>query len=576
MTMRILPPVLLLLCSAAHGADTYEGAGVVQIPTLGIGSATYSNVVLTVGLPLLRGPTGSAPVGTGDTYDPVHNELFVPQVSVGATTFYNVAVSVDHLTSIGSVSGADTFDGTNLLVRNVQVGKQTYHDVTVHVGLANVVKLNGGMPAAAIDQYDAATGQLTVAAIQFGTKVFTNVILDVALSDVVSVAGFTERVLYGFQGNADGSAPAAGLVMDAGGNLYGTTSDVGASGVYGTVFRLAPDGSGGYTETVLHRFAAGPGDGANPIAGLVLDAQGNLFGTTSSGGSADAGTVFELTPDGSGGYAERVLYTFTDGADGGLPSAGLALDGHGNLFGTTRFGGSAGLGTVFELTPAGSGAYTQTVLHSFPSVPDGEAPVSSLILDANGNLYGTTPLAGSAYAGTVFELSPTGSGGYTERILYNFTGGSDGGAPGGGLVLDVNGNLYATASGGGKVNAGVVFRLAPNGTGGYAESVLYSFGTGAFEDGIHPGAALILDAGGTLYGTAAAGGTDSRGTVFKLTPNGSAGYAESVLYNFPGSPDGNEPESALLMDPAGNLYGTTLTGGPAYQGSSYGAVFQIH
>jgi uncharacterized repeat protein (TIGR03803 family) len=574
--MRILPPVLLLLGGAAYGADTYEGAGVVQIPTLGIGSATYSDVSLTVSLPLLSGPSGSLPLETGDSYDPANNELFVPAISLGSTTYYNVAVSVGHLLSIGSVSGADTFDGTNLLVRNLQVGAGSYHDVTLHVGIANLAGVHGGLPVAPVDQYDAATGQLTVGAVQFGTKVYTNVILDVAPSDVVSVAGFTERVVYGFQGNADGSAPVAGLVMDANGNLYGTTSDVGASEVYGTVFRLTPDGSGGYTETVLHNFASGPNDGANPTAGLVLDAQGNLFGTTSSGGGASAGTVFELSPDGSGGYAEKVLYSFTDGTDGGLPSAGLILDAHGNLFGTTQFGGSAGLGTVFELTPAGGGLYTQSVLHSFPGVPDGEEPQSSLILDANGNLYGTTPLAGSAYAGTVYELSPNGGGGYAERILYNFSAGADGGGPGAGLVLDANGNLYGTASGGGKVNAGVVFRLAPNGTGGYTESVLYNFGTGVFEDGIHPSAGLILDAGGNLYGTAGAGGTDGRGTVFKLTPNGSGSYTESVLYNFQGSPDGNGPEASLVMDPSGNLYGTTTTGGPNRGGSSYGTVFEIH
>jgi uncharacterized repeat protein (TIGR03803 family) len=560
---------LLLIATAACGADTYSG-GVLQIPTLGIGSATFSTVELTISLPLVRAPNGSLAVGSEDTYDPANNQLVVPAVKVGSSTFYNAVVAVDKLTSIGSVSGADTFDGTNLILRNVQVGAQSYHDVTLHVGLANVASVGGGMPSVSADQFDAATGQLRIGAVLVGTKVYTNVVLHVGLSNVASVAGYAERVLYGFQGEADGNEPAANLIMDASGDLYGTTSGVGSSGFYGTVFKLTPNGSGGYTESVLHSFASSPNDGANPLAGLVMDSSGNLYGTTTSGGTADWGTVFKLTSNGNGSYTESVLYNFLGGtADGWYSRAGLLLDAHGNLYGTTQYGGSAGSGAVFELAANGAGGYTESVLHSFLGGSDGEGPQAGLISDGNGNLYGTTDLGGSAYAGTVFKLTPTGNGGYTETVLYDFSDGADGGDLPGGLVMDANGILYGTTSGGGNLNGGTAFKLAANGDGGYTETVLHNFGGGV--DGVSPDAGLILDASGDLYGTTGIAGSADGGTVFKLTPSGD-GYTESVLYSFLRSPDGNEPEASLIIDPSGNLYGTTTAGGS----TNNGVVFEIH
>jgi uncharacterized repeat protein (TIGR03803 family) len=565
----------LVCASAAYGADTYAG-GVLQIPALGIGSAIFSNVELTVNLPLVRAPSGSMAVGTEDAYDPANNQLTVPAVKVGNSTFYNAVATVDRLTSIGSVSGADTFDGTNLILRNVQVGAQSYHDVTLHVGLANVARLGGGMPSVAIDQYDAATGQLTIGAVQVGAKVYTNVILNVGLSDVASVAGYAERVLYSFQGGTDGNEPVGSLILDASGNLYGTTSGVGGSGVFGTVFELTPNGSGGYTESVLHSFTSYPNDGGNPLAGVVSDANGNLYGTTSSGGSASAGAVFELTRNGSGGYTESVLYSFPLAtADAWYPRAGLVVDANGNLYGTSYYGGSGNpsSGTVFQLTPNGSGGYTESVLYSFCSqtnCADGGSPLASLILDANGNLYGTTNLGGGASAtGTVFKLTK-GNGGYTLSVLYSFTDGTDGGNPSAGLVLDASGNLYGTTSGGGSLNAGTVFKLTANGNGGYTESVLHSFG--GENDGADPLAGVILDANGNLYGTAEIAGSADAGIVFELSPNGDGGYSENVLYNFLRDPDGNEPEASLIMDPSGNLFGTTSEGGS----TNNGVVFEIH
>jgi uncharacterized repeat protein (TIGR03803 family) len=582
---------LALLTGAlqAYGTDTYEGSDMLQIPTLGIGSATFSNVVLTVNLPQASGPSGTTTVWPMDTYTPATNLLTVPALRIGSTTYYNATATVHQLISIGNVAGADTFDGTNLVLRNVQVnGGQSYHNVTLHVGLGNVAANHGGMPSVAVDQYDTATGQLTIAAVLVGAKVYTNVVLKVGLSDVTAVTGWTEQVLYSFQYGGMDQTPDAGLVMDASGNLFGTTI-MGQPDNRGAVYELTPSVSGGYTAGVLQSFTSTPG-GCNPFAGLILDARGNLYGTTRGCGSGNTniggGTVFELTPNGSGGYTESVLYSFcsqnlcTDGSD---PYAGLVMDAGGNLYGTTEQGGTGNFGTVFKLTPTGSGGYTESVLYSFCSqisCTDGSSPVSGLILDASGNLYGTAG-GGSENRGVVFELSPGGGGAYSYSVLYDFcpqAGCADGWGPQtGGLILDTIGNLYGTTNEGGSAGNGTVFELTANGSGGFTERVLYSFQAGV--DGNTPMAGLIRDAGGNLYGTTEHGGSGSFGTVFKLTPNGSGGYTEKVVFSFPNvgngeSLGGAEPLAGLIMDASGNLYGTTSAGGA--QGYDYGVVFQIH
>jgi uncharacterized repeat protein (TIGR03803 family) len=245
--------------------------------------------------------------------------------------------------------------------------------------------------------------------------------------------------LYQFVGGSGGANPIAGLVPDAAGNLYGTTSAGGVIGGTckilggcGVVFKLDTSG----TETVLYRFT-GLADGTYPLAGLVLDAAGNLYGTTSGGGVVagtcnGCGVVFKLDTAGT----ETVLHSFTGSPDGDSPRAGLVRDAAGNLYGTTLGGGTSNLGTVFKLDPAG----TETVLHSF-SGPDGSAPTAGLVLDAAGNLYGTT-------SGTAFKLDTTG----IMTLLHTFTGSSDGAGPLGGLVLDAAGNLYGTAPNGGALN----------------------------------------------------------------------------------------------------------------------------
>ena len=275
-----------------------------------------------------------------------------------------------------------------------------------------------------------------------------------------------EKVLHSFNGT-DGWSPEAGLIFDAAGNLYGTTEYGGTGGncgAYGcgTVFELTPNGSGGWTETVLYSFCPQTGctDGANPAAGLIFDAAGNLYGTTEYAGAYNSGTVFELTPNGSGGWTETVLYSFCSQAnctDGYGPLAGLIFDASGNLYGTTRDGGAYGYGTVFELTPTGGGAWTERVLHGFGKGTDGAGPsyYGKLIFDAAGNLYGMT-LSGGAYGfGTAFELTPTAGGGWTEQVLYSFNNnGADGISPFAGLTFDAAGNLYGTTWEGGIYSCG--------------------------------------------------------------------------------------------------------------------------
>jgi uncharacterized repeat protein (TIGR03803 family) len=241
-----------------------------------------------------------------------------------------------------------------------------------------------------------------------------------------------EQVLYAFQSSPDGSLPSGPLIFDSKGDLYGTTYGGGAG--YGIVFEVGPSGSGGWKETILYTFQGGS-DGANPNAGLIFDQAGNLYGTTSAGGANKDGTVFELSPSGSGEWTETVLYSFgASSSDGAFPSSSLIFDGLGNLYGTTQGGGvssycgSGGCGTVFELSPNGSGGWKETVLYSFgANSSDGSQPNSPLTFDRKGNLYGTTPGGGNSCeellfngCGTVFELSPNGSGGWTETVYITF------------------------------------------------------------------------------------------------------------------------------------------------------------
>jgi uncharacterized repeat protein (TIGR03803 family) len=378
----------------------------------------------------------------------------------------------------------------------------------------------------------------------------------------------TYSVLYKFHGKPDGAFPSA-VIQDAMGNFYGTTSVGGVSNL-GTVFKLSKTG-----ESVLYSFCLGGPpctDGINPTGGLIQDASGNLYGTAAGGGtgcgSNGCGVVFNLDTNGK----ETVLYNFAGGTDGSGPTGGLIQDANGNFYGTTFVGGGSGChngqgcGTVFKLDPNGK----ETVLHSFGGNPDGQYPITGVIQDANGNLYGTTFYGGVYNKGTVFRLTATG----VEAVLRSFKARTDGKGPDR-LIQDAKGNLYGTASEGGSAKCGgagcgVVFRLDLTGK----ESVLNRFLN--TKDGNGPRGGVLRDSKGNLYGTAVGGGTgcgsNGCGVVFKLDVN----RKETVLHRFTGGA-GAHPETGVIRDAQGNLYGTTLNGGDLScgQGQGCGVVFKL-
>jgi uncharacterized repeat protein (TIGR03803 family) len=353
-----------------------------------------------------------------------------------------------------------------------------------------------------------------------------------SVAAIPSMRAQTLTVLYSFSGGADGSQPLASLVRDAAGNLYGTTQIGGTSG-NGVVFKVDPSGA----ETVLHSFAGKP-DGSEPAAGLLRDGAGNLYGTTEFGGVSGVGMIFKLSSAGK----VTVIHNFRTADDGENPVAGLVSDMAGDLYGTTCCGGNSLDGIVFKV----NSARDWTVLHNFAG-SDGRYPFGGLIRDSAGNLYGTTSTGGASGFGTVFKLDAGGA----ETLLYSFTGGLDGANPQAGVIRDGAGNLYGTAVGGGTSGNGVVFKVTPAGK----ERVLFNFTGG--EDGGSPYAGLVGDSAGNLYGTTSAGGAFAWGTIFELDKAGT----ETVLYSFTGGADGSCPMAALIQDSVGNLYGTTEFGG---------------
>jgi uncharacterized repeat protein (TIGR03803 family) len=351
----------------------------------------------------------------------------------------------------------------------------------------------------------------------------------------------TYSVLYNLMGGELGGYPAYGtLVQDAAGNLYGTTTSGGSSNC-GTVFMLVPTGS----QSVLHSFTC-QGDGGYPYSGLVLSGN-TLYGTAATGGSGSCqrgcGVVFALS------ITEKIItgvHTFL-GPDGAFPYAGLVQDKAGSLYGTANLGGANNKGTVFKVVPK---TMKVTVLHSF-SGSDGEYPYSGLTLNSTGTiLFGNTYQGGSVGNGVVFSLTLKGG---TYSALYNFTGAADGGNPIGTMALDATGNLYGTTLYAG-IGYGVVFEVLKSGK----ESVLYTFLGGS--DGASPYGGVARDSKGNLYGTTYSGGANSYGTVFKV-----AKTTETVLHSFDGS-DGESPGCSVLLDSKGDLFGTTEMGGSAASG----------
>jgi len=369
-------------------------------------------------------------------------------------------------------------------------------------------------------------------------------------------AQVTETVLHSFPSySPNGASPFAGVIRDAAGNLYGTSTAGGAANA-GVVYKVDAAGK----ETVLYSFTGGA-DGGKPQGGVILDTAGNLYGTTPAGGAANAGVVYKVDTAGT----ETVLHSFTGKYDGGTPYAGLIRDAAGNLYGTTYDGGPYRAGVLFMLDTAGH----EKVLYSFMGGADGSHPTAGVVRDAAGNFYGTTAYGGTGLArcahppagcGVVYRVDPSGQ----ETLLHTFTAESDGAEPDGGVILDAQGNLYGTTYSGGNGGYGTVFKIDVAGH----ETILYSFMGGT--DAANPQAGVIADASGNLYGTTYYGGPGGGGVVYKLD---TAGH-ETVLHSFksyaPG-PDGFFPTAGVILDPAGNLYGTTQSGGPA----QFGLLFKL-
>jgi uncharacterized repeat protein (TIGR03803 family) len=423
----------------------------------------------------------------------------------------------------------------------------------------------------------------------------------IAAPVLASAAG---QVLYSFcslTNCPDGNRPSGSLILDSAGNLYGTTAfggdfpncgggDTGC----GVIFQLTPGANDTWTETVLYSFCSQTNcaDGEIPTGGLISDASGNLYGATSDGGTATecstygCGTVFELSPGANGVWTETVLYSFT-GKDGYAPQGGVTLGANGNLYGTTVFGGVSygsgcgldGCGTVFQLAPGGNGTWTETMLYSFCSASgctDGSGPTGRLIFGKAGNLYGTTQGGGINDMGTVFELSPEKNGTWKEKVLHSFNNnGTDGYAPIAGVIRSANGSLYGTTLYGGGYRprgceydhgCGAVFELKPGKNEQWTEKIIDDWGTRKRDSNPpeNPLAGLIFDKAGNLYGTTEwGGGSEGCGTVFDLKPGKNGEWKTSVVYTFSCTGeygDGSYPLD-LMMDGAGNIYGTTEVGG---------------
>jgi uncharacterized repeat protein (TIGR03803 family) len=392
-----------------------------------------------------------------------------------------------------------------------------------------------------------------------------------------SASAQTETVIHTFQSSNkhDGIEPFSGVIADSNGALYGTTEGGGAYN-YGAVYKLTPPSvaGGSWKEAIIYSFT-GNLAGSYPQGNLLFHG-GAIYGTLQLGGSGVAGVVYQLTHSG-GTWTEKVIYNFTGGSDGKWPVTGLVADNKGNLYGTTIEGGnftgnSAGYGVVFRLSPPqGANGWMETVLHAFTGT-DGDDPNSVLIRDSSGVLYGATYQSGQYGYGNIFKLAPpSGGGSLITTILYSFQNASDGGYPTAGPVLDSSGALYGSTSDGGQYNRGTVYKLTPpsGGSGPWTESTLYAFQNG--NDGGYPYASLIFDSSGNLYGTALAGGTGGYGVVFELVPpsGGNGPWTETVLHAFTSNPDGGSSYTPLL------LLGTTLYGTTWGGGLSSGTVFEI-
>jgi len=332
---------------------------------------------------------------------------------------------------------------------------------------------------------------------------------------------WVQTVIYSFAGGNDGLDPHGGVALGSDGSLYGTAVAGGNAGICagdgcGVVYKLTPAGDLWF-QTTIYNFKGG-NDGWGPGSRVVFDAAGNLFSTTPNGGRHSAGTIYMLSPTPNGTWRKKTIHSFTGGKDGATGSLGdLLLDAAGNIYGIAEQGGANGAGTVYKLSPTPTGRWTFTTLYAFKGMPDAGFPFGGLNFDAAGNLYGTTYFGGTAGMGAVYQLTPGPNGTWQENVLYSFQGGTDGSLPTSTLIFDANGNLFGTTSAGGRpsCDCGTVFKLILSG-GAWKEKIIHYFGKGF--DGYAPNYGLTFDAAGNLYGATPAGGTSRKGMIFKFTP----------------------------------------------------------
>jgi uncharacterized repeat protein (TIGR03803 family) len=396
------------------------------------------------------------------------------------------------------------------------------------------------------------------------------------------------KVLYAFTGRQDGGEPVGAPIFDSNGNLYGSTSSYGGY-TSGSIYELTPTPSGSWTMKVLHQFRAGE-DGEGPWASLIFDAAGNLYGTTqygsySCGRGCPGGTAFRLSPNGDGSWNHTVIHQFTGRWDGGDCLSNLTWDFSGNLYGTCDFGGSNGWGVVYQLHPDGTGGWTENVIKNFDLGREGGYTwASGVVFGPDGALYGVTRLGAnhgdtcSGYGcGIVYALSPQSDGTWKEQVLHSFLGRKDGAEPLGNLLLDNVGQIYGAAYLGGNSDKGVVYRMTPGAGSRWTGTTLHAFTGG--RDGANPNAGLVSDASGNLYGIATFGGAHGYGTVFELSPVGNGLWSGTVLHAFTGGWDGSYPVGSLTVDAAGNIFGAAMHGAVSkctddiYKGC--GVVFEI-
>ena len=329
-------------------------------------------------------------------------------------------------------------------------------------------------------------------------------------------AGWAHTVLYSFTGGADGGEPYKGVTLDREGNLYGTAVTGGSGsceGGCGVVYKLMNSG-GTWTQTVIHAFTGGD-DGSGPGARVTVDQSGNIYGMAPTGGAYGLGTIYKILPEHNGAWNFEIIHTFTGGTDGGTGSAGRMILRNRHLYGAATTGGTYGSGVVFALTPRRVGEWDFRTIYSFRGQPDGSFPYGALLFDRWGNIYGTTYYGGANNIGAVYQLSrPIGE--WEARVLYSFQGGTDGNSPISNLVFDRTGNLYGTTSEGG-LGSGTMFELSSVGGGQWAETVVHPFQ--GPPDGAFPYNGMVVDRFGNFYGATVHGGENDEGSIYKFTPN---------------------------------------------------------